>query len=582
MKHSNQKKASPYVLSRVKTNTPRNAFNMSFDSYMHSPVGLLLPNFVQDIKPNDYFTLDVSSFTRTVPVNTAAFCRMTEYTDFYFVPMSLIWKPFDQMISPVPDVNSALQLASQADNNVNSMPYFTMTQLMEDLFANPDAGKLPQDKLFNILPKAYAARLLDQLGYFSNNQRCWISDKNEIGFDTNVATQWNQDVGSMFSGNYRFNPYRILAFNRILSDYYRQTDYTSSDPRLFNIDDIDSGTGLPSSRLRAFLRCQLPSDQSANWKFSSIFPFVKWNLDALTACKPSQLYGSFSNPSGLNASPEVSFDLVHSNGGVWSNYNDVSHGVSNTQDLRISRALEKLARVSMSAPKTFRAQQEAHFGVSSDSCDNCSTRYLGTYRTDLEIGEVIATTNYDSQDASNYLGQVAGKGTCTGRRNGVIKMHSKEFGVIIGIHYIKPEAEYQCNRMNQLVSRFSRSDFFVPEFDQLGLEPQYQGIYHASASHNFDVLGYQSRYSNLKSRVTEVHGNFQKGRNLSQWAMARNYGLASPLDASIQRFFVDPRVTATIFEVNSDGTEITDQFISHYRFDATLVSDMSVNGTPTL
>ena len=125
MKHSNQKKANPNVLTRTKTNTPRNAFDMSHDVYMHSPVGMIVPSFVQDIKPNDYFTLDVSSYARTVPVNTAAFCRMTEYTDFYFVPMKQIWQPFEQMENPVPDVRSALSLASQKSNTVSSMPYFT-------------------------------------------------------------------------------------------------------------------------------------------------------------------------------------------------------------------------------------------------------------------------------------------------------------------------------------------------------------------------------------------------------------------------------------------------------------------------
>ena len=161
-------------------------------------------------------------------------------------------------------------------------------------------------------------------------------------------------------------------------------------------------------------------------------------------------------------------------------------------------------------------------------------------------------------------------------------MHSKDFGIIIGVHYVKPEAEYQSNRLNTLVTRFGRSDFFVPEFDQLGLEPQYAGTFAADRTSNWNVLGYQSRYSNLKSRVSEVHGNFQKNRSMAPWAMARNHSSWLEIDGTLNRFFVDPRVADTIFEVGSDGTELTDQFICHYLFNATLVSDMSVNGTPTL
>ena len=373
-----------------------------------------------------------------------------------------------------------------------------------------------------------------------------------------------------------------MAFNRIISDYFRQTDYTSSDPRLFNIDDIESGTSLPDDRLRALLRCPLPADSTFKYQQQSVFPFVKWNLDQLTACKPSQLYGSFLTPPAASSDTYVSFNFGNSIGSVYVDYKQIPRGITDTQSIRIAHALEKLARVSMSAPKTFRAQQEAHFGISSDSCDNCSTRYLGTYRTDLEIGEVIASSNYEGQDSSNYLGQVAGKGTLSGHRNGVIKMHTKDFGIIIGVHYVKPEAEYQCNRLNTLVTRFGRSDFFVPEFDQLGLEPQYAGTFAADATSNWNVLGYQSRYSNLKSRVSEVHGNFQKNRSMSPWAMARNHTSWLETDGTLNRFFVDPRVADTIFEVGSDGTELTDQFICHYLFNATLVSDMSVNGTPSL
>ena len=574
MKHSNQKMANPNVLTRTKTNTPRHAFNMSHDVYMHSPVGMLVPSFTQDIKPNDFFKLDISSYARTVPVNTAAFCRMTEYTDFYFVPMSQIWKPFDQMENPVPDVRSALALASQKANNVSSMPYISMKQLLA-MFTEPTAGSSAQQYMFNVSPKAYAARILDQLGYFSNPNKPWHPVSG-----ANIDEPWMNSVNYYFDENQRFNPYRILAFNRILNDYYRQTDYVSSDARLFNIDDIESNTQIPDARLRAILRCGIPADASENYVTNCIFPFVKWNLDKLTATKPNQLYGSFTNPTNVNA--DSTFGKLSDSGSVYSTGQIMDAVTSNTQDLRISQALEKIARVSMSAPKTFKAQQEAHFGVSSESCDNNSIRYLGSYRSDLEIGEVVATTNYDSGDSSNYLGQIAGKGTCKNSRNGVIELHSKSFGVIIGVHYVKPEAEYQMNRLNTLVTRFNRSDFFVPEFDQLGLEPTYKGEFAATGSNNMDVMGYRSRYSNLKSRVSEVHGNFQKGRSMSAWAMSRNYDNVLATNFTIHRFFVDPRVSDSIFEHNFDGTEVTDQFICHYLYHATLVSDMSINGTPTL
>ena len=63
MKHSNhQKAASPLVLSRQRTNVPRNAFKLDFHQDFNCPVGLLVPTYLQEVKPNDYLTVDVSNF----------------------------------------------------------------------------------------------------------------------------------------------------------------------------------------------------------------------------------------------------------------------------------------------------------------------------------------------------------------------------------------------------------------------------------------------------------------------------------------------------------------------------------------
>ena len=81
------------------------------------------------------------------------------------------------MINPVPDVNSALSLPSQKNNVVSSMPYFTFAQLMT-IFDDTNCGNAATDLMFNVKPKAYAARLLDMLGYFSNANKAFVPNSN--------------------------------------------------------------------------------------------------------------------------------------------------------------------------------------------------------------------------------------------------------------------------------------------------------------------------------------------------------------------------------------------------------------------
>lgn len=568
MKHSNhQKPASPLVLSRQRTNVPRNAFKMDFHQDFNCPVGLLVPTYLQEVKPNDFLTVDVSNFCRTVPCNTATFARMTEYTDFFYVPYSQLWKPLNQLINPVPDVNSALSLASQKNNTVQTVPMFTVQDIM-------DVMQLTEKRYDTGSGESYMVRLLDMLGYYHDPSHTFLPDPKMNHMDS----VWLTNIGNALPDMQAFSPFRILAFNKIISDYYRQSDYTNANPMLFNIDDLESGSRIPVQRLANMFHIWSGSSAVPDY---SIYPFCKWNLDKIIAVKPGQLYGSFNNPTGVNSHPSASFALVSNNGSVHVDFSSVSHGVSSTQDMRVARALEKLARVSMSAPKTFREQQKAHFGIAEQDSIH-SVRYLGSYRSDLEVGEVTATSNYEGSSNSNFLGEVAGKGTSRNQRNGVIKFHSDGYGIVMGIHYVKPDAEYTGNRLDPFVTMLNRSQFYCPEFDNLGLEPVLGSASYLNKSTNNNVVGYASRYWYYKSRVNEVHGNFGKGRSFSPWAIARNSLGDSVSLYSMNRFFVDPNVTDTIFKVNYNHTEANDQFICHYRYDSTLVSDMSVNGTPIL
>ena len=175
----------------------------------------------------------------------------------------------------------------------------------------------------------------------------------------------------------------------------------------------------------------------------------------------------------------------------------------------------------MKCTATFNVDVLFKIGVSSPSSDNTTPRFLGSYNSSLDISEVTATTAYNGGNPanSNYLGEVGGKGTSTNQKNGVIKFKSEDFGVIMGVHYIVPDAEYQMNRYNRHCCKLSRTDFFNPAFDKLGLQPLYRGEVLLSQGSNQNVVGLQARYIEYKSRENEVHGNFQRGRTLQDWCI---------------------------------------------------------------
>ena len=125
-------------------------------------------------------------------------------------------------------------------------------------------------------------------------------------------------------------------------------------------------------------------------------------------------------------------------------------------------------------------------------------RYLGSYDSTINIGEVTASAAGETGTGSkSVLGQLAGKGISQGERNGIIKAHFNEPGIVMGIHHIQPYSEYDSNRLDDFNKKLNRNDYYMAAYDNLGLQPLLNGQVNVpaagSANLNF-VSGYQARY----------------------------------------------------------------------------------------
>ena len=177
-----------------------------------------------------------------------------------------------------------------------------------------------------------------------------------------------------------FNPFRLLAYQRIFFDFYRNTDYTANEPRYYNIDNYAGGTALDSPTSHFIFEPR----------------YSQWHKDRITSVKPSPLAVIQTLPTvgpqngeGLN---DPSVFIVRDNGSTRLGADVIGSTASiNMSRLRATMAYDRLARLTMLSPKTYEAQLKAQFGVTPDNCDYCSVRYLGSYDSTINIGEVTAT-----------------------------------------------------------------------------------------------------------------------------------------------------------------------------------------------
>lgn len=119
-------------LTALKNSVKRNGFDLSFKNAFTAKVGELLPIMCKEVYPGDKFNIRGQAFTRTQPVNSAAYSRLREYYDFYFVPYRLLWNMAPTFFTNLPDPHHASSPVTSV-NLSQRHPWFTFSDIMEYL-----------------------------------------------------------------------------------------------------------------------------------------------------------------------------------------------------------------------------------------------------------------------------------------------------------------------------------------------------------------------------------------------------------------------------------------------------------------
>lgn len=123
----------------LRNKVSRNAFDLSHRHLFTSQIGELLPVFYQWVNPNETFKISFNGFSRTQPLQTAAFTRLRENVQFYFVPFQSLWKYFEQQVNNMTTGQSGENISRIAKSSTEdsvittSMPYLNYDYLRSTL-----------------------------------------------------------------------------------------------------------------------------------------------------------------------------------------------------------------------------------------------------------------------------------------------------------------------------------------------------------------------------------------------------------------------------------------------------------------
>ena len=98
---------TPDLMPSHKAQLPRSSHVLSHDFGFTATTGHLLPVFHTIMNPGDKINLGFDFNLRTMELEAAAFADLVTHVEYFFVPMQLLYQPFDNVIYDVQDQFSA-------------------------------------------------------------------------------------------------------------------------------------------------------------------------------------------------------------------------------------------------------------------------------------------------------------------------------------------------------------------------------------------------------------------------------------------------------------------------------------------
>lgn len=560
---------------RPQPHLQRNAFDLSHSDIFSIAPGMLLPIHVQEVNPNEHFEFNPNVYVRTMPLNTAAFVRAKQHVEFFFVPMRTLcrqWQQFivgtDYKISSISALNSYVTLGVDLD----------LPQCAKWCYDNITPNTYHKN-IFGLSFGADSIRLLDMLGYGVNSSNA-----------------------SLFKDTHhkKVNLFRLLAYQKVYYDNYRNPLYEQNDPSAYNIDQY-FGTNTTFKFV--------DNDVTSAKKFITL-RYRNWSKDYFTCSSPQWMGADYlteptviplsivGTESGRNGGTDVSSNFRGNYDSV--NDSDITHPLNTSTgvgaylningdastfsvaNLRAAFAYDKMLRLSVAAGDgDYGSQIRAHYGFNAVH-DDWKSQFIGGCSAPVNISEVLTTATTEQAPT----GDIYGKGASFNQ--GTFSFDTREHGIIIGILSIVPEADYQSSMLDKFNTKFSREEYFQPEFADLGKQPILSTELELLKNGDIrtdSVLGFVPRYMEYKTAVDKVHGQFVTGGSLSAWSAPRNnptIELGSGSAFTSTSLKVDPRIFNPVVSVSYDGTEKTDQFIIDCTTSCRSIRPMSITGEPML
>ena len=556
-------------LDRAKIPTHRSSFDLSSKKLFTAKVGEILPCYWQIAIPGTKYRISSDWFTRTVPVNTAAYTRIKEYYDFYAVPLRLISRALPQAFTQMTDYMTSAASSTANTSALTSVPNVSLS-IFNQFLQTANAGDQANTRDDAGLPVVYGScKLLDLLGYgsliaSSNVAKAAITQK-YLGVDA----LGDADNPLVYYKSQTVNALPFLAYQKIYYDFFSNSQWERHLAYAYNVD-YWSGTGQISlvTEMVKLRYANYPKDYFMGMLPSSQYGSVAVLPSLYVSSPSSYLVAPNSAGTGSVLVNTTGTSVALSSAGTGSNFPLSLNSDLSALSIRATEYLQRWKEVVQFSSKDYSDQMAAQFGIKAPEYMGNHAHYIGGWSSVININEVVNTNlDTDSSQAS-----IAGKGVSSNSGHTITYDCGAEHQVIMCVYHAVPMLDWNLTGQAPQLTVTSITDFPQPAFDQLGM----QAVPALNLQNNpgrsvSGSLGYNLRYWQWKSNIDTVHAGFRAGAAYQSWA--------APLDGwqvltsagawSYQSMKVRPQQLNSIFVPQIDAANCSvafDQLLCNVNF----------------
>lgn len=572
------------LYNKVKVNNPGHSFfNLSNDKKFDCDMGQLIPFKTILCMPNDRIKFGNEIVARMNPLVAPVMHEINIYTQYFFVPLRIMFGQMKTHTYPGPtgtetvaewdvndrDLETFLTGGKTGYDTSVSLPFLDLssysTPISNDCAVHP--VQLVDGSLTNVIPTPIAADSPIPKGIFFTIENgaavSGVSDGtttspdpaylplyvNETVAPYGPYSLWDylefpvRDIIPPQDINISAFPFRAYAL--IWNNFFR--DQTLMD----EIDVINNRAVKNVCWSKDYFTSaytELQRGQAPALPYSAILPVHFDNDPAQPGPGQLALYDTSGSSiigfKGSSSSTHFAYDgsTISTFSGSFPFKVDAA-GMFNVNDLRVAFRVQEWLETNLRVGEHLNEFLIGHFGIGPNDETLQRPVYLGGSKSPVIVSEVLQTSETTSDSPQ---GNLSGHGI-SADRNYIGSYTCKEFGIFMGVMYIRPKSNYQ-DGISRVWLYETKYDIPFPEFAHLGNQPIFESEIFSQVTGNVDANGnpvifaYTERYNELRSSHSVVCGGLRDMFDF--WHVGRKFSSAPNFNADFVRCVPDKRIFA--------------------------------------